>query len=196
VIRISEIGPPVPRLPHNPWSLQLAASVSLHLTLATVLVALGGGPPTTAAAAAQKPPVPRPVEVRHFVFIARDPFSISGGGGGGGNRQTGPIRRAQGVGSDKITLRRRKSRLRSWIVRGIFSSRQTCCSTQSRSRLARSTRWAFQRAACLMEHRPDRDLAAALEKAPVPASDLAVDQASVRAQVAGVAAASIGRAAR
>jgi protein TonB len=108
VVRISEIGPPVPRLPRSPWSLQLAASVSLHLTLATVLVALAGGPPSTAAAAAQKPPVPRPVEVRHFVFIARDPLSISGGGGGGGNRQAGPIRRAQGVGSDKITLRTKK----------------------------------------------------------------------------------------
>ena len=32
----------------------------------------------------------------------------SGGGGGGGNRQSAPIRRAQGVGSDAITLRVRK----------------------------------------------------------------------------------------
>ena len=33
---------------------------------------------------------------------------MGGGGGGGGNQQPGPIRRAQGVGSDPITLRVRK----------------------------------------------------------------------------------------
>ena len=39
-----------------------------------------------------------------FVFIARDPRP-SGGGGGGGNRQSGPIRHAEGIGHDAITLR-------------------------------------------------------------------------------------------
>ena len=43
-------------------------------------------------------------EIRQFVFVPRDP-NPSGGGGGGGNRQAGPIRHAQGVGSDSITLR-------------------------------------------------------------------------------------------
>jgi TonB family protein len=48
-------------------------------------------------------------EIRHIVFIARNPVGGGGGGGGGGgNRQTGPIRRAEGVGSDPITLRVRK----------------------------------------------------------------------------------------
>ena len=39
-----------------------------------------------------------------FVFVARDPRP-SGGGGGGGNRQTGPIRHAEGIGRDAMTLR-------------------------------------------------------------------------------------------
>jgi TonB family protein len=43
-------------------------------------------------------------EIRHIVFIARGP-EPSGGGGGGGNRQAGPIRRAEGIGTDRMTLR-------------------------------------------------------------------------------------------
>jgi TonB family protein len=45
-------------------------------------------------------PVPRSI-----VFIARAGDGEGRGGGGGGNRQTGPIRHAEGVGSDAITLR-------------------------------------------------------------------------------------------
>jgi protein TonB len=49
---------------------------------------------------------PAPAKTSHFVFIARDPHPPGGGGGGGGgNRQTGPIRHAEGVGRDAITLR-------------------------------------------------------------------------------------------
>ena len=40
-----------------------------------------------------------------IVFIARAADGESRGGGGGGNRQTGPIRHAEGIGSDAITLR-------------------------------------------------------------------------------------------
>jgi TonB family protein len=46
-----------------------------------------------------------PVKTSRFVFIARDPRPAGGGGGGGGNRQAGPIRRAEGIGHDAITLR-------------------------------------------------------------------------------------------
>jgi periplasmic protein TonB len=42
---------------------------------------------------------------RSTVFIARAGDGEGRGGGGGGNRQTGPIRHAEGVGSDAITLR-------------------------------------------------------------------------------------------
>lgn len=51
--------------------------------------------------------VQEPIETRHIVFFAQEPFE-GGGGGGGGNRQTGPIRHAEGLGSDKITLRVRR----------------------------------------------------------------------------------------
>jgi protein TonB len=42
------------------------------------------------------------------VFLASKLPQTGRGGGGGGNRQPGPIRSAQGVGSDAITLRVRK----------------------------------------------------------------------------------------
>ena len=47
-------------------------------------------------------------DVRHVVFPAPELPQLGRGGGGGGNQQPGPIRRAQGVGSDPITLRVRK----------------------------------------------------------------------------------------
>jgi TonB family protein len=45
------------------------------------------------------------VDVRHIVFLAQEQAQAGGGGGGGGNHQLAPIRRAQGVGTDPITLR-------------------------------------------------------------------------------------------
>ena len=46
------------------------------------------------------------VPIEHMIFIARDPQpEAGGGGGGGGNRETGPIRRAEAVGTDRVTLR-------------------------------------------------------------------------------------------
>jgi TonB family protein len=44
--------------------------------------------------------------VTHVVLIA--PWLPASGGGGGGNRQRGPIARAEGVGTDRVTLRVRK----------------------------------------------------------------------------------------
>ena len=46
--------------------------------------------------------------MQHVVFLAPEVPRIGGGGGGGGNRQPGPIRRAQGIGSDSMTLRVQK----------------------------------------------------------------------------------------
>jgi TonB family protein len=50
---------------------------------------------------------PRGIEAMHLVYVARTaiPTAVSQGGGGGGNRQAGPVRRAQGIGSDAMTLR-------------------------------------------------------------------------------------------
>ena len=50
-------------------------------------------------AAEQQPPAV------HIVFLSPALPRTSGGGGGGGNRQPAPIRRAQGVGQDSVTLR-------------------------------------------------------------------------------------------
>src|SRR5262245_31707770 len=48
-------------------------------------------------------------DVRNIVFVAPELPQVGGGGGGGGNQQRGPIRRAQGVGSDAVTLRVQKA---------------------------------------------------------------------------------------
>jgi len=48
-------------------------------------------------------------QVRHIVFLSPELATVGGGGGGGGNQQPTPIRRAQAVGSDAITLRVRKA---------------------------------------------------------------------------------------
>jgi TonB family protein len=47
-------------------------------------------------------------ERTHLVFLAPELPRPGGGGGGGGNQQPGKIRRAQGVGSNTITLRARR----------------------------------------------------------------------------------------
>jgi TonB family protein len=44
-----------------------------------------------------------------IVFLATDPRPVGSGGGGGGNQRAASIRRAEGIGSDAITLRVRKS---------------------------------------------------------------------------------------
>ena len=44
-------------------------------------------------------------DVRHLVFLAPELPRAGRGGGGGGNQRPDPIRRAQGVGADTITLR-------------------------------------------------------------------------------------------
>jgi protein TonB len=86
---------------------QLAASAALHVTLfvlaAMVKMTLAPG------VEQRRAELPADQPVRHIVFVASEVLR-TGGGGGGGNRQPGPIRRAQGVGSDQITLRVRESR--------------------------------------------------------------------------------------
>jgi TonB family protein len=42
---------------------------------------------------------------KHVIFTPRTSNLPGSGGGGGGNRQTGPIRRAEGIGHDAATLR-------------------------------------------------------------------------------------------
>jgi periplasmic protein TonB len=65
-------------------------------------------PADTAVRRASRGAAAAAIDLRHITFIAPDVRQISGGGGGGGNQKPGPIRRAQGIGSDALTLRARK----------------------------------------------------------------------------------------
>jgi len=110
VLHIQAIGPRTPILPRR-WAawLQLAASAGAHLMAAAALMLLARPVAGPLVRASQPERIAeKPIEVQHIVFLARDPRLPGGGGGGGGNQQPGPIRRAQGIGSDAITLRVRK----------------------------------------------------------------------------------------
>jgi hypothetical protein len=107
VLDLDPLAPRTPRLPHQRWGApQLAASIALHVSLVVVAVLIE----TTTAPGTESRQVGQATEaqVRHVVFLAPEVPRTGGGGGGGGNQQPGPIRRAQGVGSDSMTLRVRK----------------------------------------------------------------------------------------
>ena len=101
---------PSPRLPARGLSAdlaRLAIAAALHLAAGGLLVVAW---PSAAPRTAHEEPVPAP-EVRvvlppGLVFLPAGP--AGGGGGGGGNRQSGPIRHAEGVGRDPVTLRTAK----------------------------------------------------------------------------------------
>lgn len=84
---------------------QLSLSASLHVVAASTLLLLAGHLAMTPITTTPVSTVATKVEVRHIVFIAPHNPNPGGGGGGGGNRQTGPIRRAEAPGTDKVTLR-------------------------------------------------------------------------------------------
>ena len=104
-----QLAPRTPRLPHRRLGslTQLAASAALHATLIVMAVLIQ----TTQAPRIEsfRPASTTEQQLRHLVFVAPELPPIGGGGGGGGNQQPGQIRRAQGVGSDTITLRARKT---------------------------------------------------------------------------------------
>jgi periplasmic protein TonB len=103
VVHVLDIGglPPLPG--HR--RLAVPVSIALHATALLLLVTVAARlhPPNV------DPPPPVPVAsedvVKHVIFIVREAAVASGGGGGGGNRQRGPIRHAEGIGTDPITLR-------------------------------------------------------------------------------------------
>jgi periplasmic protein TonB len=103
VVHVVDTGG-LPSLPGH-RRLALPASIALHATALLLLVTAAARlhPPNV------DPPRPAPVAsqdvVQHVIFIVREAAIASGGGGGGGNRQRGPIRHAEGIGSDPITLR-------------------------------------------------------------------------------------------
>jgi protein TonB len=109
VLHLDPLAPRTPRLPHGRLRpLQIAASTALHVTIVVIAILI-----KTTSASWIEPRRSGPTveeEVRHFVFLAPELPAMSGGGGGGGNQQPRPIRRAQGVGADAITLRARRTR--------------------------------------------------------------------------------------
>jgi TonB family protein len=81
-------------------------SALLHLGAMPLVAALARTSGTVAASSEIANPSRRPTDekwVTHLVFVPS--VGAPGGGGGGGNRQQGPIRRAEGRGTDKLTLR-------------------------------------------------------------------------------------------
>ena len=110
VLRLDSAGPDTPHLPGRGLSLvtQFGASAIAHGAGAlAILIVLGSGPRLPAGV---HPDDEQPciIDLTSIVFTAPDPRP-SGGGGGGGNRTEGPIRRAQGIGDDAVTLRTRKT---------------------------------------------------------------------------------------
>jgi len=107
VLHVVDLGPPVPLLPSLRWpsyTVPLAFAASLHAAAAFGIVAVARLSTATTVAAQRVSAIANRDEVRYMVFIARD-ANPSGGGGGGGNRQAQPIRHAESVGSDAITVR-------------------------------------------------------------------------------------------
>ena len=98
---------PSPHLPSSGSTRTLAplcASIAVHAVLVFVALTLVTQPPAMRRTIENPTRLDMPVTISRLVFIARD-ARVSGGGGGGGNRQQAPIRRAEGVGHDAVTLR-------------------------------------------------------------------------------------------
>ena len=110
VLHLDHLAPETPHLPHRPCGVltQFPASAALHLTMLAILAVVSSRM-TAVDAGRVAVAAHETIDVRHVVFLAPDPRQTGGGGGGGGNQENGPIRHAQGVGSDAITLRARTS---------------------------------------------------------------------------------------
>jgi len=111
VLDLDPLAPRTPRLPHRRLGGlgQLAASTVLHATFTVVaaLIAMTAGHGMDVRRA-ERIADPQRADLLHIVFLAPELPRTGGGGGGGGNQRPEPIRRAQGVGADAITLRVRK----------------------------------------------------------------------------------------
>jgi len=83
------------------------------MALHVIVVAAAGVIATTLAPPIGVPRVSPPADEHHQRLVFLAPAlrqTAGGGGGGGGNQQSGPNRRAQGVGPDTMTVRVRKPR--------------------------------------------------------------------------------------
>jgi protein TonB len=125
VLHLDALAPRTPRLPRHRWGApaQLAASTALHL-ICVVIAALAAitWAPTFDVRRAQRIIERQEADVRHLVFVA-PAFPVGsggGGGGGGGNQQPDPIRRAQGLGTDRVTLRVQRRPLPTAVVPAVL----------------------------------------------------------------------------
>ena len=107
VLHLDPLAPRTPRLPHRRLGAltQLAASTALHVTfvLIAALIATTSAPGIDVRRA--EPIADQQDQDVRLVFLVPELPPTAGGGGGGGNQRPEPIRRAQGVGADTITLR-------------------------------------------------------------------------------------------
>ena len=106
VLHLDPLAPRTPRLPHRRSGAltPLAASTVLHVAVVLIAASLAA---TFAPGIDTRPELiadGQEPDVR-LVFLVTELPRSAGGGGGGGNQRPEHIRRAQGVGSDPITLR-------------------------------------------------------------------------------------------
>ena len=97
-------SPHLPSFGSTRRAAQVAASVAVHAALAFAALTLIARVPTGRGAVEPPAPSNMPVKIAHLIFVSHD-SRVTGGGGGGGNRQQTPIRRAEGIGRDAVTLR-------------------------------------------------------------------------------------------
>jgi len=109
MIRLQGLALAPPELPPRGWgavSWQTVASAALHVVAIVGLVTLVERSASRAVEEAETVAARAalPDQTTHLVFIARPEQTPDAGGGGGGNRQPGPIRRAEGIGHDRLTV--------------------------------------------------------------------------------------------
>jgi hypothetical protein len=106
VLHLDPLAPRTPRLPHRRSGAltPLAAATVLHVAFVVIAASLAA---TLAPGidTRSEPITDRQEPDIRLVFLVSELPRSAGGGGGGGNQRSEPIRRAQGVGSDPITLR-------------------------------------------------------------------------------------------
>lgn len=108
VLHLDLLALPTPQIPRRRRLVvaQAAASVTVHATMAALVLAaevLMSGNGFRSPLPATEP------TVQHIVFVMPESSRMGGGGGGGGNQQTGPLRRAQSIGTEMVTLRVREA---------------------------------------------------------------------------------------
>ena len=109
MLRLDESGHRSPRLPRPGWIVpaSIVVSIAIHACVIAAIVRVVAHAARISVALTIARPEAHRMETLRVVFVATNPNTPIGGhgGGGGGNRQPGPVRRAQGIGSDAMTLR-------------------------------------------------------------------------------------------